>query len=289
MARIIAISNQKGGVGKSSVATNLPVFLAAMGKRVLLVDMDSQANATLSLGIAPRKLPLSIYHALMEQVSPSAIIRKSPFFGYEIMPASPDLAGATVELVNLENREFKLSKILDKVKDSYDFILIDSPPSLGMLTLNALCAADEVLIPVQCEYLALEGLGQLLNTINLIKENLKPELKIAGALLTMYNKTSRICKDVAKEVRREFPGYVFDTVIPRQVALAEAPRFGKTIMQYAPASQAAKSYKELAEELINIEKNDNIHPGLNRLGIANPNDSDSTKTNQNNLNQEQNQ
>jgi chromosome partitioning protein len=253
MPRIIAIANQKGGVGKSSVATNLPVFLAALGKRVLLVDMDSQANATLSLGIAPRKLPLSVYHALMDQVSPSAVIRKSPFFGYEIMPASPDLAGATVELVNLEDREFKLSRILDKVKDSYDYVLIDSPPSLGMLTLNALCAADEVLIPVQCEYLALEGLEQLLNTIKLIQDNLKSDLKIAGALLTMYSRTSRISREVSKEVRRGFPGYVFDTVIPRQVALAEAPRFGKTILQYATTSLAAQSYRELAEELLKLD------------------------------------
>jgi chromosome partitioning protein len=255
MSRIIAISNQKGGVGKSSVATNLPVFLAALGKRVLLVDMDSQANATLSLGIAPRKLPLSIYHSLMGQVSPSAIIRKSPFFGYEIMPSSPDLAGATIELVNMEEREFKLNQILEKVKDSYDFILIDSPPSLGLLTLNALCAADEVLIPVQCEYLALEGLEQLLDTITLIQGNLKSDLKIAGALLTMYGRNSRISRDVAKEVRRNFPGYVFDTVIPRQVALAEAPRFGKTILQYAPTSLAAQAYRELAEEIINLKQN----------------------------------
>lgn len=254
MTKIIAISNQKGGVGKTSVAANLPVFLAALGKRVLLVDMDSQANATLSIGMSPRNLPLSVYHALMGQVSPSAIIRKSPFFGYEIMPASPDLAGATIELVNMENREFRLSQILDKVKDSYDYIIIDSPPSLGLLTLNALCAADEVLIPVQCEYLAIEGLEQLLNTIKLIQENLKGDLKVAGALLTMYSRTSRISRDVAKEVRRTFPGYVFDTVIPRQVSLAEAPRFGKTILQYAPTSMAAYSYRELAQEIINLEK-----------------------------------
>jgi chromosome partitioning protein len=257
MPRIIAIANQKGGVGKSSVATNLPVFLAAMGKRVLLADMDSQANATLSLGFAPRKLPLSIYHALMSQVSPSAIIRKSPFFGYEIMPASPDLAGATIELVNMEQREFRLKQILDKVKDSYDFIVIDSPPSLGLLTLNALCAADEVLIPVQCEYLALEGLEQLLDTVKLIQANLKSDLRIAGALLTMYSRNNRISREVAKEVRRNFPGYVFDTVIPRQVSLAEAPRFGKTILQYAPTSSAAQAYRQLAEEVINLNQNQN--------------------------------
>ncbi|MBI2042679.1 MAG: AAA family ATPase [Candidatus Nealsonbacteria bacterium] len=257
MARIIAIANQKGGVGKSSVATNLPVFLAALGKRVLLVDMDAQANATLSLGIPPRNLPLSIYHALMGQVSPSAIIRKSQFFGYEIMPASPDLAGATVELVGVEEREFKLSQILDKVKDSYDYILIDSPPSLGLLTLNALCAADEILVPVQCEYLALEGLGQLINTVTLIQNNLKSNLQIAGAVLTMYSKTNRISREIAKEVRQNFPGYVFETVIPRQVALAEAPRFGKTIMQYAPASPASQAFRALAEELINLKTQPN--------------------------------
>jgi len=256
MTRIIAIANQKGGVGKSSVATNLPVFLAALGKRVLLVDMDPQANATLSLGIAPRNLPLSIYNAISGQVSPSAIIRKSSFFGYEIMPASPDLAGAAVELVGLENREFKLNQILEKVKDSYDFIIIDSPPSLGLLTVNALCAATEVLIPVQCEYLALEGLGQLLDTVKLVKNNLGRDLKIAGALLTMYNRNSKLCREIVKEVRRNFPGYVFDTIIPRTILLAEAPRLGKTILQHAPDSPASMAFRQLAEELVAHNHND---------------------------------
>lgn len=253
MARVIVIANNKGGTGKTTTAVNLPVFLAAMGKRVLLVDLDNQANATYSLGIAPNKLPLSIYHALSGQVSPSAIIRKSQFFNYEIMPASPDLAGAAVELVSAENRESKLKLILDKVKEPYDFIIIDCPPSLGLLTLNALCAADEVLIPVQCEYLALEGFGQLLDTINLVKNNLGHDLKIAGALLTMYNKSNKISKEVAQEVRESFPGHVFNTVIPRAVVLAEAPRFGKTILQYAPGSLAAQAYRDLAQEIINLE------------------------------------
>ncbi len=254
MARIISIANQKGGVGKSNVAVNLPVFLSAQGKKVLLIDMDPQANATLSLGINCRNLPLSIYNVLMDQITPSAIIRRSSFFGYDIMPASPDLAGATVELVFMKDREFKLSHIISKVERDYDFIIIDSPPSLGILTLNSLVGSKEVLIPVQCEYLALEGLGQLLNTIDLVKNNLGQDIKIAGAVLTMYNRRNRISRDVAKEVRRNFPGYVFDTVIPRSVVLAEAPKFGQTILQYAPASQAAKAYRQLAEELINREK-----------------------------------
>ena len=253
MARIISIANNKGGVGKTNVSVNLPVYLAALGKRVLLVDFDNQANATYSLGIDPKKLPLSIYHALIGQITPSAIIRKSPFFGYEIMPASPDLAGASVELVNLKDREFKLSQVLKDVKDNYDFIIIDSPPSLGPLTINALCASNEVLIPVQCEYLALEGLEQLLATIELLKNNLGQDLKVMGALLTMYSRGSRLSRQVAKEIRRNFSGYVFDTVIPRTVSLAEAPRFGRTILQYAPTSLGSKAYRELAEEIINLE------------------------------------
>ena len=254
MTRTICIANNKGGVGKTNVSYNLPVFLAALGKRVLLIDFDHQANATYSLGINPRKLPLSIYHALTGQITPSALIRRSPFFGYDLIPSSPDLAGATIELVNLKNREFKLRQTLESIKEPYDFIIIDSPPSLGLLTLNALCASNEVLIPVQCEYLALEGLEQLLATINLVRNNLEQNLKIAGALLTMYSRGSRLSREVAKEVRRNFPGYVFDAVIPKAVVLAEAPKFGKTILQYAPISQAAKAYRELAKELVELKQ-----------------------------------
>lgn len=252
MARIITVCNNKGGVGKTNVSVNLPVFLAALGKRVLLVDFDHQANATYSLGIKPKYLPLSVYHALTGSVAASAIIRKTPFFGYEIIPASSDLAGAAVELMSFKDREFKLSRMLEKIAPNYDFIIIDSPPSLDLLTINALCAAQEVLIPVQSEYLALEGLAQLMSTIDLVKSNLGSDTKIAGALLTMYDRRNRVSREVSKEVRREFPGYVFDAIIPRNVALAEAPRYGKTILQYAPTSRAAQAYRELAEELINI-------------------------------------
>jgi len=254
MSRVISLCNNKGGVGKTTTAVNLPVFLAAMGKRVLLIDFDPQANATLSLGIEPKKIPLSIYHALMGQVNPQSIIRGTPFFDYEIMPASPDLAGAQIELVDKENWESKLSHVVEAVKDDYDFIIIDSPPSLGILTMNIMVASEEILIPIQCQYLALEGLEQLLDTINLVKDKLEENLEITGALLTMYDRRKKLSQQVAKKVRRNFPDYVFDAVIPKSVALAEAPQFRKTIMQYAPNSKATKAYRELAQELISLDK-----------------------------------
>jgi chromosome partitioning protein len=257
MTRVICISNQKGGTGKTATATNLPVFLASSRKKVLLVDIDSQANATFSLGIDPKNLPLSIYHALVGQITPQAVIRKTSFFGYDLLPASLDLAGATVELVQSKDREFKLRQLLEKVKGNYDFVIIDSPPSLGPLTLNALVASDEVLIPVQCEYLALEGLEQLLKTIDLVRNNLGQKLEITGALLTMYNKRARLSQEIAKEIRRNFPGYVFDAVIPRSITIAEAPKFGKTILEYAPQSLAARAYRELAEEFLSLEEKKN--------------------------------
>ncbi|MEK7197957.1 MAG: AAA family ATPase [Patescibacteria group bacterium] len=256
MAKIIAITNQKGGVGKSTTSINLSAYLAALGKYVLLVDLDPQANATIGLGIDSKKIDKHIYHCLAKFLEPDEIIRKTGLFGYDLLPAAPALAGAAVELVNLERREWRLYDLLRKIRTNYDYIIVDSPPSLGLLTLNGLVAAEEVIIPVQCEYFALEGLGQLLETIELIRDNLGRELKIKGALLTMYDKRQRLSQDVVKEVRKNFPGFVFSAVIPRSVVLAEAPSFGKTILQHAPLSVGGYAYRELAQEIINLDKNE---------------------------------
>ena len=255
MAKIIAITNQKGGTGKSTTAVNLGAYLAAFGKYVLLVDLDPQANATVGLGVNWRALDKHLYHSLSNFLEPEEIIRKTGLFGYDLLPSSPALAGAAVELVNFERREWRLYDLLRKIRTNYDYILIDSPPSLGLLTLNGLVASEEIIIPVQCEYYALEGLGQLLETIDLIRNNLGRDLKIKGALLTMYDRRQRLSQDVAKEVRRNFPGFVFSATIPRSVALAEAPSFGKTILQHDPYSLGGHAYRELAQELINLDKN----------------------------------
>lgn len=254
MARIISLVNQKGGVGKSTSAVNLANYLAMMGKYVLLVDMDPQANATSGVGLDYQKLPLSLYNVLVGGILPEEAIHNTKCFGYDIMPASLDLAGATIELISQNNREFKLYELLRRVRTNYDYILIDCPPSLGILTINGLVAADEIIIPVQCEYYALEGLGHLLRTIDLIKDNLERDLKVKGVLLTMYDRRNRLSRQVRKEVDRNFPGYVFGAVIPRCVRLAEAPSFGQTIAQYDPHSRGAKAYKQLAEEIINLDK-----------------------------------
>ena len=254
MAKIIGIVNQKGGTGKTTTATNLGAFLAARGKYVLLVDLDPQANATSGLGFEPESLDKSLYHALAEEIYPEAVIKRTNIFGFDLMPAAGDLAGAAVELVNMPEREFQLYKILHRVRTNYDYILVDSPPSLGLLTINGLTAADEIIVPVQCEYYALEGLGQLLKTVNLIQDNLGRDLKIKGALLTMYDKRYKLSRQVAKEIRLHFPGYVFEAMVPRCVKLAEAPSFGKTILQYDPSSLGGKAYRELAEEIIKIDR-----------------------------------
>ena len=250
MAKIISICNNKGGVGKTATSVNLSTYLAALGKKVLLVDLDPQANATSGVGIDPRKIDFSVYNTLDNKISTAEAIKNTQLFGLHVLPASFDLAGATVELVNMKNREFRLSDAITKVRHEYDYIVIDCPPSLGLLTINGLVASDDVIIPVQCEYYALEGLAQLIETIDLIKTNLSKNINILGAVLTMYDKRNKLDRGIAKEVRRNFPGYVFDAVIPRNVDLAEAPGHGKTILQFNPSSYGALAYKQLAEEVI---------------------------------------
>ena len=250
MARIISICNQKGGVGKTTTAVNLGSYLAAMGKYVLLVDLDSQANATVGLGVQVGDDKPNIYHSLVVDHNPENIIRKTSMFGFDILPASQSLAGATVELVSMESRESRLKQVLASIRTNYDYILIDCPPSLGLLTINGLVASERVIIPVQCEYYALEGLTQLLKTIELVKEGVNPDLQVLGVLLTMYDKRNQLSRQVVNEVFKNFPGRVFDAVIPRTISLAEAPSFGKTILQFDPSSKAARAYRQLAEEVI---------------------------------------
>lgn len=254
MARVIAICNAKGGVGKTTTAVNTAAYLAAKGRRTLLIDFDPQANASAALGASPARIETSIYHGILGSIVPRDTILASEVFNFHFVPAAPHLAGALVELVTLPKREYYLRNFLNHVRHDYDYVLIDLSPSLTLLTVNALVASDEVLIPVQAEYYSLEGLGQLLQTIDLVKKNLHHHLSIAGALLTMYDKRENLSREVAKNVRRHFPHHVFDTEIPRAIALAEAPSFGKPIMLYRPDSPGALAYRRLAYELIAQEK-----------------------------------
>ena len=250
MSRILAMCNQKGGVGKSTTAQNVAVFLSALGKKVLLVDLDSQANTTSGMGFNPRKLEKSLYDVLMNRATIKEVIKKTKSLNVDLLPASSSLAGAGIELVDMRDREYKLKEALFEVRQHYHFIIIDSPPSLGLLTINAITASHKIIIPVQCEYYALEGLADLLRTIQLVNTNLKTRAGVMGALLTMYDRKSRLHCAVAKEIRRKFPGYVFNAIIPRNVSLAEAPSFGQTILQYDPYSHGAKAYRALAQEII---------------------------------------
>jgi len=253
MAKVISICNQKGGVGKSTTAINLSAYLAALGKKTLLIDFDPQANASSGLGFDPRTISDSIYHGILGYAGFENIIKNTLLYNYHLIPANQDLSGALVEFVDLDEREFKLRKFINRIRHEYDYILIDLPPSLNLLTINGLVAADEILIPVQCEYYSLEGLSQILEIINLINTNLNRQIKVAGALLTMYDKRERLSREVAREVRQHFPFYVFENEIPRCVALAEAPSFGKPIILYNPNSSGAKAYEKLAREIIGKE------------------------------------
>jgi len=254
MAKILGIINVKGGVGKTTTAVNLSVYLAAFGKRVLLVDLDPQANASSGLGIHLGKDHYNIYHALVADVEPGALIRRTSIFGLDILPSSESLAGANVELVSFKNRELQLKKVLSKIRDDYDFILIDSLPSVGILNINALSASDYILIPVQSEHFALAGLEQFLSVVDLVKQYLNPDLKILGAVVTMFDKRNQSDRNVLNRLHKNFPGRVFDTVIPRQVSFAEAPSLGRSILQHDSYSKGARAYRELAIEVMNLTK-----------------------------------
>lgn len=254
MATAIAFCNQKGGVGKTTTCTSVSAYLVALGKRVLLVDIDPQANATSGMGLDRNRLGQHLYHGLVRERHPDELIQRTGLLNLHVLPSHPELAGAAVELIKADSREYRLRNLLKRVGRRYDYIIIDPPPSLDLLTVNALTAADQVIIPVQCEYYALEGLANLLKTIDLINANLKTRITLMGALLTMFDRTSRLHRAVAKEVRKKFPGYVFETTIPRNVSLAEAPSFGKTILQYDPYSHGAKAYRALAQEIISLSR-----------------------------------
>jgi len=253
MSKVIAIVNQKGGVGKTTTSINLGAYLAVHGKKVLLIDMDAQANATTGFGFRPENIENNIYQALLGKILLKDAIMKTSLAGYDLIPATQDLAGATIELVEATEREYKFYNAIADVRNQYDYVLIDCPPSLGLLTVNSLTAADEIIVPIQCEYYALEGLSQLLSSIDLIQKNLKEDLKLMGAVLTMYDKRNQLAHQVEKEVRRYFPGHIFNAVIPRNVSLAEAPSFGQNIFQYAPESTGAKAYDFLAREVISLD------------------------------------
>lgn len=250
MPKIISIVNQKGGVGKTTTAINLAAFLAEEGKFVLLVDMDPQGNATSGLGIDRDNLSHGIYEALSREKRMHDIVVNTAHEGLRVAPATQNLAGASVELVDVERREFQLRELLAEVSHAYDYVLIDCPPSLGLLTVNSLVAADEILIPVQAEYYALEGLGQLLQTIELVKKHIHPDLTVLGAVLTMFDKRTRLSTEVMNELYKYFPSNIFRSVIPRTVRLAEAPSFGKSILQYEPKGKGSKAYGRLAKEVL---------------------------------------
>jgi len=251
MVRIISIINQKGGVGKTTTAVNLAAYLAVLGKRVLLVDIDPQGNASSGLGFDYQKIDKGVYEIMaLDEINLPDITLKHKIDNLYIAPATLNLAGAGIELVGLDRREFRLKDQLRPYLHQYDFVLIDNPPSLGLLTINGMVAADELLIPVQCEYFALEGLSQLLYTINLVQNNLKPELNILGAILTMYDGRNSLSEAVFYELYQHFPRKIFRSVIPRNIRLAEAPSYGKSILEYEPHSKGAKAYNKLAQEIL---------------------------------------
>ena len=256
MGKIIAVANQKGGVGKTTTTINLSTMLAKKGKKVLLIDADPQGNATSGVG-AEKDVEFSTYDILATDAGMEQALEKTMIKNLLVCPSDINLAGAEVELVSMMSREQRLKEKLEDIKDSFDYILIDCPPSLGLITLNAFTASDSVLIPVQCEYYALEGLGQLINTINLVKKHLNKNLEVEGALLTMYDARTNLSNQVVKEVKKYFGEKVYKTVIPRNVRLSEAPSYGMPITEYDPRSKGAKSYEKFTKEFLKINDSRN--------------------------------
>lgn len=250
LSRVVAIANQKGGVGKTTTAVNLSACLGEMGRTVLVVDNDPQGNATSGLGVDKNSVEVSLYDCLMGSVDPSRVVKATPYRGVWLLPSSIHLAGAEVEMVNTPERETLLRKVVGRIRENYDFVFVDCPPSLGLLTVNALVAADSVLIPIQCEYYALEGLTQLLNTIKLVRSRLNSSLELEGVLLTMFDGRTNLSMQVAEEVKKYFREKVYKAVIPRNVRLSEAPSYGKPISVYDPRSKGTEVYRELAEEVV---------------------------------------
>lgn len=250
MGKIIAIANQKGGVGKTTTTINLAASLAVLEKKVLMIDADPQANATSGSGFDIKNIKTGIYECLIDEVNPNDVILNSEIEGLDLLPSSIDLVGAEIEMLNMPNRERMLKAVIDKIEKQYDYILLDCSPSLGLITVNSLTAANSVMIPVQCEYFALEGLGKLLNTIKIIQSRLNPELEIEGFVLTMYDSRLRLSNQVVEEVRRHFQQMVFDTIIQRNIKISEAPSFGKPVIMYDAESKGSLNYLNLAREVL---------------------------------------
>ena len=267
MARVIAICNQKGGVGKTTSSVNLAAYLASHGRKTLLIDFDPQANASSALGHNVLSDEPTIYNGIIGDHTPNKLIKNSAVHGLSYIPAVPDLAGALVELVSKPSREYKLRQLLTEIRHHYDYILIDLPPSLSLLVVNGLVAADEVLIPVQAEYYSLEGLGQLLQTIDLVRKNLRHPLGVAGAVLTMYDRRERLSREVGRNLREHFPHHVYAVEIPKSIALAEAPSFAKPVLLHDPQSIGASAYKRLALEIMGQENHNQINPGFGNFNI----------------------
>jgi chromosome partitioning protein len=252
MSETLAVVNQKGGVGKTTTSVNLGCYLANAGHPTLIIDLDPQANATSGVGVKVSEQTPTLYEVLIGTTQVQSAIQPTALKNLNIIPSTPDLAGGAMELMDQPYREYRLRRAIKPLKETYHFVLIDCPPSLGLLTINGLAAADRLLIPVQCEYYALEGLNQLLQTVELVRKHLNPHLQVLGAVLTMYDRRVSLNRKIVREVRKTFPGHVFESIIPRNTELAEAPSAGKTILEYDKYSRGAKAYEFLSEELLNL-------------------------------------